>query len=259
MWCFGASTTVEMNQRENDVILSHVAVTTIGVIWVYVNAHCWNTKLVFNPTPVHSGTVMSCCYPALLELAWYIWVTNSRYEYGAKFRWTQHCLPWKQELTPSCDLEVYTKQFICMNDTYKRAGLWTHMVYMNCCCNHLWVLRLELNNMYGNEWKDSDLLASNQDSFWCDSIICFDEEIGEDYDEFEGIRTSTCLSLRVSLRWFYFFCFPMGYMSLTISQCYPVGFGYILYCCRMRKTLLIRFWCAIQVGTEIPTLAWGEC
>ena len=46
-----------------------------------------------------------------LELAWYIWVTNSRYEYGAKFRWTQHCLPWKQELTPSCDLEVYTKQF----------------------------------------------------------------------------------------------------------------------------------------------------
>jgi hypothetical protein len=30
MWCFGASTTVEMNQRENDVILSHVAVTTIG-------------------------------------------------------------------------------------------------------------------------------------------------------------------------------------------------------------------------------------
>ena len=147
------------------------------VIWVYANAHCWNTKLVFNPTPVHSGTVMSCCYPALLELAWYIWVTNSRYEYGAKFRWTQHCLPWKQELTPSCDLEVYTKQFICMNDTYKRAGLWTHMVYLNYCCNHLWVLRLELNNMYGNEWKDSDLLASNQDSFWCDSIICFDEEL----------------------------------------------------------------------------------
>ena len=31
------------------------------MIWVYVNAH-WNTKfLVFNPMPVHSGTVMSCC------------------------------------------------------------------------------------------------------------------------------------------------------------------------------------------------------
>jgi hypothetical protein len=30
MWCFGASTTVEMNQRKNDVILRHVAVTTIG-------------------------------------------------------------------------------------------------------------------------------------------------------------------------------------------------------------------------------------
>jgi hypothetical protein len=42
----------------------------------------------------------------------------------------------------------------------------------------------------------------------------------------------------------------MGYMSLMISQCYPVGFGYILYCCRMRLTLLIRFWCAIQVGKK---------
>jgi hypothetical protein len=30
MWCFGASTTVEMNQRKNDVTLCHVAVTTIG-------------------------------------------------------------------------------------------------------------------------------------------------------------------------------------------------------------------------------------
>jgi len=30
MWCFGTSTTVEMNQRKNDVTLHHVAVTTIG-------------------------------------------------------------------------------------------------------------------------------------------------------------------------------------------------------------------------------------
>ncbi len=30
MWCFGASTTIEMNQRKNDVILRHVAVTTNG-------------------------------------------------------------------------------------------------------------------------------------------------------------------------------------------------------------------------------------
>jgi hypothetical protein len=110
-----------------------------------------------------------------LELAWYIWVTNRWYEYGAKFRWTQHCSPWKQELTPSCDLEVYMKQFICIWIPTKRAGLWTHMVYLNCC-NHLWVLRLELNNMYENEWKDPDLLASNRDSFWCDSIICYDAE-----------------------------------------------------------------------------------
>jgi hypothetical protein len=48
----------------------------------------------------------------------------------------------------------------------------------------------------------------------------------------------------------------MGYMSLMISQCYPVGFGYILYCCQMRKTLLIRFWCAIQVGKKF--LHWLE-
>ncbi len=30
MWCFGANTTVEMNQRKNDVTMSHVTVTTIG-------------------------------------------------------------------------------------------------------------------------------------------------------------------------------------------------------------------------------------
>ena len=30
MWCFGASTTVEMYQRKNDVTMRHVAVTTIG-------------------------------------------------------------------------------------------------------------------------------------------------------------------------------------------------------------------------------------
>ena len=30
MWCFGASTTVEMNQRKNDVTLRHVAITAIG-------------------------------------------------------------------------------------------------------------------------------------------------------------------------------------------------------------------------------------
>ncbi len=34
-----------------------------------------------------------------LELAWYIWVTNSWYKYGAMFQWTQHCSPWKQALT----------------------------------------------------------------------------------------------------------------------------------------------------------------
>jgi hypothetical protein len=34
------------------------------MLWVHVNAH-WNTKLVFNPMPVHSGMVMCCCYPAL--------------------------------------------------------------------------------------------------------------------------------------------------------------------------------------------------
>ena len=30
MWCFGASTTVEMNQRKNDVTLRQVAVTIFG-------------------------------------------------------------------------------------------------------------------------------------------------------------------------------------------------------------------------------------
>jgi hypothetical protein len=56
---------------------------------------------------------------------------------------------------------------------------------------------------------------------------------------------------------YFFNDFPMGYMSLMIPQCYPVGFGYILYCCQMRKTLLIRFWCAIQVRKKFPH-SWLE-
>ena len=36
----------------------------LAILWVYVNAHS-NSKLVFNPMPVHSGTDLSCCYPAL--------------------------------------------------------------------------------------------------------------------------------------------------------------------------------------------------
>jgi hypothetical protein len=35
-----------------------------AMLWVYVNAHS-NTKLVFNPMPVYSGTDLSSCYPAL--------------------------------------------------------------------------------------------------------------------------------------------------------------------------------------------------
>ena len=55
--------------------------------------------------------------------------------------------------------------------------------------------------------------------------------IGEDYDEFEGIRTSTCLTFwdQAYDDFLFFYDFPMGYMRLMISQCYPVGFGYILY------------------------------
>ena len=79
---------------------------------------------------------------------------------------------------------------------------------------------------------------------------------GEDYDEFKGIRTSTCLSFKSKLTMFFlfFYDFPMGYdiWVLMISQCYPAGFGYIIYCCRMRKTLLIQFWCAIQVEKKFP-------
>ncbi len=53
----------------------------------------------------------------------------------------------------------------------------------------------------------------------------------ENYDKFEGIWTSTCLSFKSKLTmiFVFFYDFPMGHMSLMISQCYPVGFGYILY------------------------------
>ncbi len=43
-----------------------------------------------------------------------------------------------------------------------------------------------------------------------------------------------------------------GLWVLMISQCYPVGFGFILYSCQMRKALLIWFLCAIQVGKKFP-------
>ena len=156
----------------------------------------------------------------------------------------------------------------------KRAGLWTHMVYLNYCCNHLWVLRLELNNMYGNEWKDSDLLASNQDSFWCDSIICFDEEIGEDYDEFEGIRTSTCLSFESKLTMIFVF-FMISQWGIwvrwfpNVTQ-WGLGIFYIEWCTMMMIFVRVfsqwGFWVYISVCNPrrypehwYPVLAWGEC
>jgi hypothetical protein len=122
-----------------------------------------------------------------LELAWYIWVTNRWYEYGAKFQWTQHCLPWKQELTPSCDLEVYMKQFICIWIPTKRAGLLTHMVYLNCC-NHLWVSLSTEIGIEHHVWKrmKRSWPACKQSRFilmwlhhmlWCGVI-------GEEYDGF---------------------------------------------------------------------------
>ncbi len=149
-------------------------------------------------------------------------MTNRWYEYGAKFRWTQHCLPWKQELTPSCDLKVYMKQFICIWIPTKRAGLWTHMEYLNCC-NHLWVLRLELNNMYENEWKDPDLLASNRDSFWCDSIIWYDAipayitMVGSLWFSFQDFSQRGLYWIVHNDDDFCPWVFPMGFLGLYFS------------------------------------------
>ena len=55
--------------------------------------------------------------------------------------------------------------------------------------------------------------------------------IGEDYDKFERIRTSTCLPFKSKLIFFLFFFMisQWGILVLMISQCYPVGFGNIIY------------------------------
>jgi hypothetical protein len=58
--------------------------------------------------------------------------------------------------------------------------------------------------------------------------------IGEDYDGFKRIRTSTCLPCKSKLTFVFFYDFPMGYISLMIFQ-----WG-ILHCWRMRK-MVFRF------------------
>ncbi len=83
---------------------------------------------------------------------------------------------------------------------------------------------------------------------------------GEDYDEFEGIRASTCISFKSKLTmiFLFFMISQWGIWVLMISQCYLVwGLG-ILYCCRMRKTLDSELVCNPS-GKEVPALVWGEC
>jgi hypothetical protein len=52
----------------------------------------------------------------------------------------------------------------------------------------------------------------------------------------------------------FFYNFPMGYMSLMISQCYPVGFGYILLLPNEEDSIDSVLVCNPS-GKEIPALA----
>ncbi len=56
-----------------------------------------------------------------------------------------------------------------------KLWLWHNMRI--CCIGYLQVMRLYNNDMIW-EWKYFNLLTSisNRDSFWCDSIICYDVE-----------------------------------------------------------------------------------
>ena len=239
------------------------------VIWVYVNAH-WNTKLVFNPMPVHSGTVMSCCYPALmLELAWYIWVTNSRYEHGAKFRWTQHRLPWKQELTPSCDLgsvyeTVYLYEWYLQNVlVYGRTWYIWIVVIISEYWDWNWTTCMETNERFWSACKQSRfILMRLHHMLWCGVI-------GEDYDEFEGIRTSTCLSFESKLTMIFVFfndfpSFPNeGLRGLYwmvhnyddfLSEYFPNGVSGFIFQCAIQDGIL-----SIGIPYWLEGSVWWYC
>ena len=70
----------------------------------------------------------------------------------------------------------------------------------------------------------------------------------------KGFEPLPAYLLRVSLRCFFFNDFPMGYMSLMISQCYPVGFGYILLLPNEEDSIDSVLVCNPS-GKEIPALA----
>jgi hypothetical protein len=208
------------------------------VIWVYVNAH-WNTKLVFNPMPVNSGTVMSYCYPALLELAWYIWVTNSRYEYGAKFRWTQHCLPWKQELTPSCDL----------GSVYKTVYLYEWYLQNVLVYGRTWYIWIVVIISEYWDWNWTTCMETNEKILICLQAIEIHSDVTSSYALMRSYRrglwwicneskplpayTTMVISLRFSFKDFSQ-VFPMRDYGVYIEWCtimmifcpsiFPMGF-----------------------------------
>ena len=114
-----------------------------------------------------------------------------------------------------------------------------------------WLTSTQIKTLLIFWW--SHLLVPNELSLLGCCSITIHDGIGEDYDGFARIRTSTCLPRYAVSKLTYFLNISQwGLWVLVISRCYPVGFGFILYSFRMRMTLLIRFWCAIQVG-------WRSC
>ena len=151
---------------------------------------------------------MSCCYPAMT------WV--SMVYLGDK----QLILVW-------CKVPMNTA--LLALETRVDAFLWFGSVYETVYL-YEWYLQNVL--VYGRtEWKILICLQAIKIHSDETPSYALMWSVGEDYDEFEGIRTSTCLSFesKLTMIFVFFYDFPMGYMSLMISQCYPVGFGYILY------------------------------
>ena len=87
--------------------------------------------------------------------------------------WTAWNAKWARQKEPFKVIHLGVEAFLWFGSYVKGCGydiIWEYVV-----TGHLRVLRL-YNDYMKWEWNCSDLLTRNQDSFWCDSIICYDAE-----------------------------------------------------------------------------------
>jgi hypothetical protein len=82
---------------------------------------------------------------------------------------------------------------------------------------------------------------------------------GVDYDEFEGFRTSTCLSFESKLTMIFFFMISQwGIWVWWFPNVTQWGLGIFLLMPNEEDSIDSVLVCNPS-GKEVPTLAWGEC